>query len=75
MLSCLAILDVLVSNFVNKMVRVGVVQAGSFVYDTKKTLDKLEKLVAEASQKGAQLVLFPGIFKFWSYYTIGGPPT
>lgn len=60
MISYLGLLDVLATNFVNKMVRVAVVQAGSYVYDTKKTLDKLEKLVGEAANKGAQLVLFPG---------------
>lgn len=42
------------------MVKVAVVQAGSVVYDTAGTVQKLELLTEEAASKGAQLVLFPG---------------
>uniref|UniRef100_A0A1I7X7E9 CN hydrolase domain-containing protein n=1 Tax=Heterorhabditis bacteriophora TaxID=37862 RepID=A0A1I7X7E9_HETBA len=46
---------------------IAIVQAGSIIYDTPATLDKLEKLVAEAADKGARLILFPEAF-------IGGYP-
>ncbi|CAL5020733.1 unnamed protein product [Urochloa decumbens] len=48
-------------------VRVTVVQAASVFYDTPATLDKAEKLIAEAAGYGSQLVLFPEVF-------IGGYP-
>jgi beta-cyano-L-alanine hydratase/nitrilase len=48
-------------------VRVTVVQASSVFYDTPATLDKAEKLIAEAAGYGSQLVLFPEVF-------IGGYP-
>ncbi|RCV07453.1 hypothetical protein SEVIR_1G250100v4 [Setaria viridis] len=48
-------------------VRVTVVQAASVFYDTPATLDKAEKLMAEAAGYGSQLVLFPEVF-------IGGYP-
>jgi len=48
-------------------VRVTVVQASSVFYDTPATLDKVEKLIAEAAGYGSQLVLFPEVF-------IGGYP-
>lgn len=47
--------------------RVTVVQASSVFYDTPATLDKAEKLVAEAAGYGSQLVLFPEVF-------VGGYP-
>ncbi|KAI1721719.1 carbon-nitrogen hydrolase domain-containing protein [Ditylenchus destructor] len=49
------------------MVRVGIVQAGTIIYNTKATLDKLKILTTEAAEKGAQLVLFPEAF-------VGGYP-
>lgn len=48
-------------------VRVTVVQASSVFYDTPATLDKAEKLLAEAAGFGSRLVLFPEAF-------IGGYP-
>ncbi|CAN6252463.1 unnamed protein product [Urochloa humidicola] len=48
-------------------VRVTVVQAASVFYDTPATLDKAEKLIAEAAGYGSQLVLFPEVF-------VGGYP-
>jgi nitrilase len=44
------------------MVKIAVVQCGSLVYDTPKTLEKLEALTSEAASNGAELVLFPGLF-------------
>ncbi|VDL65900.1 unnamed protein product [Nippostrongylus brasiliensis] len=46
---------------------VAIVQAGSVIYDTPATLDKLEKLTAEAAANGAKLIVFPEAF-------IGGYP-
>uniref|UniRef100_A0A0K0DEC7 CN hydrolase domain-containing protein n=1 Tax=Angiostrongylus cantonensis TaxID=6313 RepID=A0A0K0DEC7_ANGCA len=46
---------------------VAIVQAGSIIYDTPSTLDKLENLTKEAVARGAKLVLFPEAF-------IGGYP-
>ncbi|KAJ1280096.1 hypothetical protein BS78_04G205400 [Paspalum vaginatum] len=48
-------------------VRATVVQASSVFYDTPATLDKVEKLVAEAAGYGSQLILFPEVF-------VGGYP-
>ncbi|XP_015577633.1 bifunctional nitrilase/nitrile hydratase NIT4A isoform X1 [Ricinus communis] len=48
-------------------VRATIVQASSVFYDTPATLDKAEKLLAEAAINGAQLVVFPEAF-------IGGYP-
>ncbi|XP_058087836.1 bifunctional nitrilase/nitrile hydratase NIT4B-like [Magnolia sinica] len=48
-------------------VRVTVVQASTVFYDTPATLDKAERLVADAAAYGSQLVLFPEAF-------IGGYP-
>jgi len=42
--------------------KVGVVQAGSVVFDREATLDKLAKLAAEAGAGGARLVVFPEAF-------------
>ena len=39
---------------------IAIVQVGSVLYDTPKTMDKLERFVEEAAGKGAKLVLFPG---------------
>ncbi|KAE9554897.1 hypothetical protein FO519_001925 [Halicephalobus sp. NKZ332] len=50
-----------------KIIRIAVVQAGSFIYDTPRTLEKLESMTEEAAKAGAQLVLFPETF-------IGGYP-
>ncbi|KAH7663120.1 beta-cyano-L-alanine hydratase/nitrilase protein [Dioscorea alata] len=48
-------------------VRATVVQASTVFYDTPATLDKAEKLIADAATYGAQLVVFPEAF-------IGGYP-
>ncbi|RVW86709.1 Bifunctional nitrilase/nitrile hydratase NIT4B [Vitis vinifera] len=48
-------------------VRATVVQASTVFYDTPATLDKAERLLAEASSYGSQLVVFPEAF-------IGGYP-
>ncbi|HEY3963728.1 MAG TPA: nitrilase-related carbon-nitrogen hydrolase [Planctomycetaceae bacterium] len=50
-----------------KSTRVAVIQAGSFLFDTERTLDKLSHLAMEASRRGAELVLFPEAF-------VGGYP-
>lgn len=49
------------------VVRATVVQASTIFYDTPATLDKAERLVAEATALNAQLVVFPEAF-------IGGYP-
>ncbi|CAI0544116.1 unnamed protein product [Linum tenue] len=49
------------------VVRATVVQASTVFYDTPATLDKAERLLAEAAGYGAQLVVFPEAF-------IGGYP-
>ncbi|KAK6014483.1 hypothetical protein OSTOST_20132 [Ostertagia ostertagi] len=46
---------------------IAIVQAGTIIYDTPATLDKLERLTKEAADKGAKLVLFPEAF-------VGGYP-
>lgn len=43
-------------------VRATVVQASSVIFDTPSTLDKAERLLAEAASNGSQLVLFPEAF-------------
>ncbi|XP_074268135.1 bifunctional nitrilase/nitrile hydratase NIT4B [Silene latifolia] len=48
-------------------VRATVVQASTVFYDTPATLDKAERLLAEAASYGAQLVVFPEAF-------VGGYP-
>ncbi|GJN21661.1 hypothetical protein PR202_gb09161 [Eleusine coracana subsp. coracana] len=48
-------------------VRATVVQASTVFYDTPATLDKAERLIAEAAGHGAQLVVFPEAF-------VGGYP-
>ncbi|XP_055960271.1 bifunctional nitrilase/nitrile hydratase NIT4B-like isoform X2 [Mercurialis annua] len=48
-------------------VRATIVQASTVFYDTPATLDKAEKLLAEAAANGSQLVVFPEAF-------IGGYP-
>ncbi|XP_057956576.1 bifunctional nitrilase/nitrile hydratase NIT4B [Malania oleifera] len=48
-------------------VRATVVQASTVFYDTPATLDKAERLLAEAASYGSQLVLFPEAF-------VGGYP-
>jgi nitrilase len=47
--------------------RVAVVQAAPIIYDTGKTLAKIERLAGDAAREGAQLVLFPEAF-------VGGYP-
>lgn len=42
----------------NKL-RTAVVQAGSVAFDAEATLDKVERLIAEAAAGGAELVVFP----------------
>jgi nitrilase len=48
-------------------VRVAVVQAGSVLFDTPRTLDRLAALTAAAAGRGARLVVFPEAF-------VGGYP-
>ena len=47
--------------------KIAIVQAGSLLYNTKGTIEKLEKAVIEAAGNGAHLILFPEAF-------IGGYP-
>ncbi|HTW36638.1 MAG TPA: carbon-nitrogen hydrolase family protein [Rhizomicrobium sp.] len=47
--------------------KAAVVQAGSVLFDTQRSLDKLEDLAADAARHGAKLVVFPEAF-------IGGYP-
>ncbi|KAK9141417.1 hypothetical protein Scep_011098 [Stephania cephalantha] len=49
------------------IVRASVVQASTVFYDTPATLDKAERLIAEAAANGSHLVVFPEAF-------IGGYP-
>jgi nitrilase len=42
--------------------RVAVVQAGSILFDTPSTLDKLKRLAMEAADRGARLAVFPEAF-------------
>jgi len=49
------------------MTRVAVVQAGSVLFDTPQTLEKLRRFAAEAADGGARLAVFPEAF-------IGGYP-
>ncbi|OIW08474.1 hypothetical protein TanjilG_03150 [Lupinus angustifolius] len=55
------------SDFNAPTVRATVVQASTIFYDTPATLDKAERLLAEAASYGAQIVVFPEAF-------IGGYP-
>ncbi|CAK9181431.1 unnamed protein product, partial [Ilex paraguariensis] len=48
-------------------VRATLVQASTVFYDTPATLDKAERLLAEAASNGSQLVVFPEAF-------VGGYP-
>lgn len=48
-------------------IKAAVVQAGSVLFDTEKTLEKLERMAAEAAALGADLVVFPEAF-------VGGYP-
>src|ERR1017187_370616 len=43
-------------------VRVAVVQAGSILFDSERTLAKAERLTAEAAGGGAKLIVFPEAF-------------
>ncbi len=49
------------------MTKVAVVQAGSVLFNTQATLAKLKQFAADATEQGAQLVLFPEAF-------VGGYP-
>ena len=49
------------------MVKVAVVQAGSVLFDTPATLEKLKQFAREAARDGAKLILFPEAF-------VGGYP-
>lgn len=49
------------------LVKAAVVQAGSVLFDSGRTLDKLERLAREAAKKGARIIVFPEAF-------IGGYP-
>jgi len=49
------------------MTRVAVIQAGSILFDTPATVDKLRRLAAEAAAEGARLAVFPEAF-------VGGYP-
>jgi nitrilase len=51
----------------NPIIKGAVVQAGTCLYDTPRTLDKFEDLLADAARQGAQLTVFPEAF-------IGGYP-
>jgi len=51
----------------SKTVRSAVVQAGTVLYDTPRTLEKMADLAADAARQGAELVLFPEAF-------VGGYP-
>ena len=51
----------------NETFQAAVVQAGSVVYDTPATLEKLVQLTNSAARQGAKLVVFPEAF-------IGGYP-
>ncbi|KAL0875828.1 hypothetical protein Bca101_025533 [Brassica carinata] len=55
------------SSSSTSIVRATVVQACTIFYDTPATLDKAERLLAEAADNGSQLVVFPEAF-------IGGYP-
>lgn len=50
-----------------KSTRVAVVQAGSLMFDTPRTLEKLAALAADVRQRGAELAVFPEAF-------VGGYP-
>jgi len=43
-------------------VRVAVVQAGSILFDSERTLGKAERLIGEAASGGAKLIVFPEAF-------------
>jgi len=43
-------------------VRVAVVQAGSILFDSERTLAKAERLIGEAASGGAKLIVFPEAF-------------
>ncbi|KAD6453291.1 hypothetical protein R6Q59_015149 [Mikania micrantha] len=55
------------SSDLSSTVRATVIQASTIFYDTPATLDKAERLLAEAASYGSQLVVFPEAF-------IGGYP-
>ena len=48
-------------------VKVAVVQAGSYLFDTSRTLQKAKEYCAQAAERGAKLVVFPEAF-------VGGYP-
>nr|XP_023881549.1 bifunctional nitrilase/nitrile hydratase NIT4B-like [Quercus suber]POE74126.1 bifunctional nitrilase/nitrile hydratase nit4a [Quercus suber] len=63
----IAEVDMGADSFAPTVVRATVVQASTVFYDTPATLDKAERLLAEAAGYGAQLVVFPEAF-------VGGYP-
>jgi nitrilase len=46
----------------NKVIRAAVVQAAPVAFDLERTLDKAERLVADAARQGARIVLLPEAF-------------
>lgn len=63
----IAELEMGVSSGFARSVRATVVQASTIFYDTPSTLNKAERLIAEAAGQGSQVVVFPEAF-------IGGYP-
>ncbi|KAG6522433.1 bifunctional nitrilase/nitrile hydratase NIT4B-like [Zingiber officinale] len=63
----IAEIDMGASDLSSTVVRATVVQASTVFYDTPATLDKAERLIAEAASYGAQIIVFPEAF-------IGGYP-
>jgi len=51
----------------NAMIKAAAVQAGSTLFDTRRTMEKFESLLSDAAARGAQIVVFPEAF-------IGGYP-
>ena len=50
------------SQSMNTTCKVAVVQAAPVAFDRERTIDKVHRLAGEASQQGAQLVVFPEAF-------------
>uniref|UniRef100_A0A7E4VME4 CN hydrolase domain-containing protein n=1 Tax=Panagrellus redivivus TaxID=6233 RepID=A0A7E4VME4_PANRE len=55
------------NDLFSRKIKIAVAQAGSYIFDTPRTLEKLEDMTVQAAQSGAQLILFPETF-------IGGYP-
>ncbi|MGH8826188.1 MAG: nitrilase-related carbon-nitrogen hydrolase, partial [Jiangellaceae bacterium] len=43
-------------------IKVAVVQAGSYLFDTKRTLDKAARLIRDAAANGAKVIVLPEAF-------------